>query len=435
MSKGVSRKVSAVASAAKKLAPRRWRLRGAPPAATTASSNASRDGGARVAAASLARSDSTSAAAAPSDAKRADRNGRARGRSNANASAAPRHLDAASKKRRASERTAPAGWHSAGAARRAAASTERLRSVAPDPARAKSRDESLPDVFVSLFVSPRNAGRSGRSSSSPEEGERKFARSPHARSSSTSAPHMSPRQRSAAAATSSESSARHRSTHGSRNASVDATPTNRPTFAMRSKNATRSVHARSFRQVINKGTKKSFASARPKKDARVSAPASTAARVAGPASRGRPPPETPIKSAPGEDAPNAPTGGGVRSAKWSISPTFRECGGGVAGGRANAPTPAPTRKGPARVTDERDPSAAAADASDARAFFSAFFSASAGSVSATPPAAAAAREASAAPRTNAGDGNTPEPEPANIPLPGDVSFLPALGAPVPPGVR
>ena len=51
---------------------------------------------------------------------------------------------------------------------------------------------------------------------------------------------------------------------------------------MISKNAARRLQWRSFRHVIRSGTKKSFASARPKNRAKSSAPDSNAARVAGP---------------------------------------------------------------------------------------------------------------------------------------------------------
>mmetsp|Transcript_3371 Transcript_3371/g.15069 ORF Transcript_3371/g.15069 Transcript_3371/m.15069 type:complete len:258 (-) Transcript_3371:2666-3439(-) len=99
---------------------------------------------------------------------------------------------------------------------------------------------------------------------------------------SGTSPTISARHFSAHATTSSEESERHRSTHGSKNASHGADPTNLPTRAMCRKNDARSGHARSLRQVIKSGTKKSLESARPKKRASSSAPERSAARVAGP---------------------------------------------------------------------------------------------------------------------------------------------------------
>ena len=246
-----------------------------PAAVATAASKAALDGGGFSAARSPSSSATTSASWTPPETAVTPsslRNGRTEGSKSAKVSARPRKRAAAAKNRRAEARTADAGWHSAGAALRAAATTLRLRST--DPTRSFGDAliaPSLVSSFVSSFVS-----FSLLLKASP------FVAPCASCSSGGAPPTISARHFSAHATTSSEESERHRSTHGSKNASHGADPTNLPTRAMCRKNDARSGHARSLRQVISSGTKKSFESARPKKRASSSAPERSAARVAGP---------------------------------------------------------------------------------------------------------------------------------------------------------
>eukprot|EP00982_Pelagococcus_subviridis_P009520 30929-Pelagococcus_subviridis.AAC.1 len=182
-------------------------------------------------------------------AKFSDRNGVACGNTLAKTSAGPKRRHARATNRVAATRTDAHGCNVAGAARFTAATMERFWRIIGGAEEAANA--TLPGgTFSSTEASSGGATRS-------------------------------PRHSNALATTTSLASERHRSMHGSKNASHGSRPTKLATDAIRRKNVARSDHARSLRHVIKSGNRKSFASARPKNDASAGASESSAARVDG----------------------------------------------------------------------------------------------------------------------------------------------------------